>query len=72
MIAVESSEETIHIRIPRGEVRDEALDAWMDWLKLESIAEKSRLSEQEADAMAEESKAQWWQANRRRFVSPES
>lgn len=72
MIAVESSEEIIHIHIPRGEVRPEALDAWMDWLKLESIAEKSQLSEQEADAMAEESKAQWWRANRHRFVSPGS
>ena len=67
MIAVETSELNIHVRIPRGEVRGEAVDAFLDWLKLESIAERSRLAESDADTIADEVKAGWWHANRHRF-----
>jgi hypothetical protein len=72
MIAVESSEDTVRVSIPRGEVGAEALDAWLDWLRLESIAQNSQLSEVDADVLAEESKAQWWQMNRHRFVMDQS
>jgi hypothetical protein len=32
-------------------------------LRLEEIAQRSRLTEKEADPLAEETKADWWAAN---------
>ncbi len=68
MIAVQSSDDVIQISIPRGDIRPETLDAWVEWLRLESIAGKSQMAEDEADRLAEESKTAWWSENRHRFL----
>jgi hypothetical protein len=39
-------------------------------LRLEAIARKSHLTEDEASHLADEIKAGWWAANRHRFTKP--
>jgi hypothetical protein len=36
----------------------------------EEIAQRSRLTEKEADHLAEATKADWWTANKEKFVPP--
>ena len=54
--------------IPKGTVPPSRLNAFLDWLRLESIVCSSNLSEQEAEHLAEEIKAGWWAANKDRFI----
>lgn len=70
MISVQATAETIHLRIPRGEVTDERLAQIFHGLRLEGAVSGSRLTEAEADAMAEEMKSDWWARNKDRFVPP--
>ena len=56
--------------IPKDEVPPQRLNSFLDWLRLESIAAKSQLTEADADRLAEEAKADWWAANKDRFVRP--
>ena len=60
----------MRVTIPRDEVPPERLNSFLDWLRLESIACKSRLTEPEADRLAEAAKADWWAANKERVVRP--
>jgi hypothetical protein len=46
------------------------LNSFLDWLRLEATAARSRLTEGEADRLAEEMKAGWWAANKEHFVKP--
>ena len=68
MISVESTADTIHLHIPRAEVSDVRLAQLLRGLRLEAAVTGSRMSDAEADAMAEEMKADWWERNRHRFV----
>ena len=70
MITVETTEAGMRVTIPRDEVPPERLNSFLDWLRLESIAAKSRLTEADADRLAEEAKADWWAANKGRFIPP--
>ena len=56
--------------IPKGEVPPERVSTWLDWLRLEAVVARSRLSEQEADRLAEEVKADWWASHKDRFIKP--
>ena len=70
MITVETTEAGMRVTIPREEVPPERLNSFLDWLRLESIAAKCRLTEADADRLAEEAKADWWAANKGRFIPP--
>jgi len=72
MITVESSNGSTQVTFPHDEVPMDRLNAMLDWLRLEAIARKSQLTMEEADRMAEESKASWWATNRDRFIPPGS
>ncbi len=60
MIAVETTPAGIHVIIPTGELEPSQLDEVLSWLRLESVTRRS--------AMAESGKAQWWAANKSRFI----
>lgn len=72
MITVEATDTGIRVTIPTGEVPTDRLNSFLDWLRLESIARRSNLSEEEAGRLAEEIKADWWAANKNRFIKPSS
>jgi hypothetical protein len=68
MITVETTDAGLRVTIPKDEVPPQRLNLFLDWLRLEAVAGKSRLSEFEADRLAEEVKADWWAENKNRFI----
>ena len=72
MITVESTATEIHVTIPRDTVDERSLDAVLRWLEFDGIARTSKMTGDEASRLAEESKADWWEKNRDRFLPPDS
>ncbi len=70
MITVEATETGMRVMIPSNEVPPERVNAFVDWLRLEAVARQSRLSEADADRLAEEIKSDWWTKNKDRFIPP--
>ena len=70
MITVENTETDVRVTIPKDAVPPKQLNAFLDWLRLEEIAQRSRLIEKDADRLADELKAEWWAANLTRFIPP--
>jgi hypothetical protein len=70
MITVEKTNTDVRVTIPKDAVPPKQLNAFLDWLRLEEIAQRSRLTEKEADHLAEETKADWWAANKEKFIPP--
>jgi hypothetical protein len=68
MITVEQSGEDLRVTIPKDAVPLTRLNRFLDWLRLEEIAQRSRLTQDEADRIANEIKAEWWTANKDRFI----
>ena len=71
MITVERTNSDVRVTIPNDAMSPNRLNALLDWLRLEEIAQRSRLTEEEADRIADEIKSEWWAANKDRFPSPE-
>ena len=68
MITVEKTNNELRVTIPNDAVPAKRLNALLDWLRLEEIVQKSRLTEIESDRIADEVKAGWWAANKNRFI----
>lgn len=68
MISVDSTDDTIHVHIPRSEVSPERLAQFLSGLRLESAVAGNRMTDAEAESMAEEMKTDWWTKNRQRFL----
>ena len=72
MITVEKTDADLRVTIPKDAVPPKRLNALLDWLRLEELAQRSHLTEADADRLADELKAGWWAANKDRFIpSPE-
>jgi hypothetical protein len=70
MITVEKTDADLRVTIPKDAVPPKRLNAFLDWLRLEELAQRSRLTESDADHLADELKAGWWAANKNRFSPP--
>jgi hypothetical protein len=70
MITVETTDAGVRVTVPKGEVPPERLNAFLDWLRFESLATQSHLTETEADRLAEDVKSDWWAHNKHRFIPP--
>jgi hypothetical protein len=68
MIAVETTEKAIHISIPTEGMPAEAVNAFVDWLRVEAAARRSRLTEDQAWKLSEEIKSEWWSRNQSRHT----
>ena len=68
MITVEKTETNLRVTIPNDAVPPKRLNALLDWLRFEEIAQRSRLTAAGADRLADEMKAGWWAANKGRFI----
>jgi hypothetical protein len=71
MITVENVQEHVRVTIPKDALPPSRLNAFLDWLRLEEVAQKSRLRQTDADLLAEQTKAEWWSSNKHRFIASE-
>jgi hypothetical protein len=58
------------VTIPKNALLLKQLNAFLDWLRLEEVAQRSHLAEAETDRIADGIKAEWWVANKDRFIPP--
>jgi hypothetical protein len=70
MITVEKTETKVRIMIPNEAVPEEQLNAPLAWLRLEEIVQRSRLTEQGAERMAEAVKTKWWGEYKEKLIPP--
>ncbi|MCP5542320.1 MAG: hypothetical protein H7A49_00285 [Akkermansiaceae bacterium] len=68
MITIESTDKEIRVSIPRGEVDPVQLERMLRPFRLENALASSRMTDEEADRMAEEVKDRWWAENKHRFL----
>lgn len=68
MITVETIGNSVGVTIPKEDVPAERLNSFLDWLRFEAVISRSALSKQDAERIAEEIKADWWAANKGRFI----
>jgi hypothetical protein len=68
MITVERTDADLRVTIPKDAVPPKRLNALLDWLRLEELAQRSGLTEADANRLADELKAGWWAANKNRFI----
>jgi hypothetical protein len=68
MITVEKTDADLRVTIPKDAMPLKRLNALLDWLRFEEIAQRSQLTEADADRLAKEMKAGWWAANKDRFI----
>lgn len=68
MITVEKTNTDVRVTIPKDAMPPKQLNAFLDWLRLEEVVQRSHLAEAEANRLADEVKAEWWAANKNRFI----
>ena len=68
MITVEKTDADLRVTISKDAVPPKRLNALLDWLRLEELAQRSHLTEADSDRLADELKAGWWVANKDRFI----
>jgi hypothetical protein len=68
VITVEKTDSDLRVTIPKDAVPPKRLNALLDWLRLEELAQRSHLTEADANRLADELKAGWWAANKDRFI----
>jgi hypothetical protein len=67
MIAVQADDREIRVNIPIEGMSAEAVRAFLNWLRVEAAARRSRLTDETAWKLAEDVKASWWAENQSRF-----
>ena len=67
MIDVKAENGEVHITFPTDGMSPEQVNDFVTWLRVESIARRSKLTEQAAWQLSEEIKAGWWEKNKHRF-----
>lgn len=70
MITVESTDDAIHVTIPRGEMDHEQVEAIIRPLRFQSLMSGTKLTRDEAYRMAEDSKEDWWRRNEGKLGIP--
>jgi hypothetical protein len=68
VIAVEADNKEIRVNIPTEGMSAEAIRAFVDWLRVEAAARRSRLTDDAAWNLSEDIKSTWWSQNQGRFT----
>ena len=68
MIAVRAEKDRVEVTIPTEGMTPEEVNNFVSWLRVESIVFHSKLTEEAAWKLSEEIKADWWAANKHRFI----
>jgi hypothetical protein len=67
MIEVKAENGVVHLIFPTGGMSADQVNDFVTWLRVESIARRSKLTEQAARQLSEDIKADWWKKNKQRF-----
>jgi hypothetical protein len=68
MIAVKAENGRLQVTIPTEGLTPSEINDLVSWLRVETIARRSKLSPEGAWKLSEEIKAHWWQANQHLFT----
>lgn len=68
MVEITFEKENAVLKFPKQLVSSAYVQEFLDRLRLETIVEKSQLSEEDAWKLSEEMKEQWWQKNKDKFL----
>lgn len=67
VIETRKTGDTITISIPNGDLTEDEIRRLVDLIKAGSIIAKSKLSQGDADDIADEIKRSWWNKNKHRI-----
>ena len=67
MIAVQADHREIRVNIPTEGMSADAVRAFLNWLRVEAAARRSRLTDESAWKLSEAVKSGWWTQNQSRF-----
>ncbi len=67
MIEVRAEDGVIHMSFPTDSMTPEQINDFVTWLRVEAIARRSKLTEETAWKLSEETKADWWGKHRSQF-----
>ena len=68
MIAVKTENGQVQVTFPTDGMSPEEVNDFVAWLRVESLARRSKLTEAAAWQLAEDIKASWWKTNESRFT----
>jgi len=71
VVTVEANEKEIRLTIPTDGMPSEEVGRFVDWVRGEVTARRSKLTDALAAQLAEEINADWWEKNKARFESPD-
>jgi len=66
-MVIERTGKEIIIRLP-SDVNTDGLQRLIDYLTYKEATAKSKATQEDIDALADESKKGWWAKNRKRFI----
>lgn len=69
VIAVKAEKDRLEVSISTDGMSPEEVSDFVSWLRVESIARRSKLTAEDAWKLSEDIKSNWWQANEHRFPS---
>jgi len=67
MIDVKADKNVVRLTFPTDGMSVDQVNDFVNWLRVESIARRSKLTEKVAWQLSEEIKADWWEKNKQRF-----
>jgi hypothetical protein len=67
VIEVKAEKGMVHMSFPTDGMSAGQVNDFVTWLRVESIARRSKLTEDDAWKLSEEIKADWWKKNSSRF-----
>ena len=68
MIAVRAEKDRLQVTIPTEGMTPEEVNDYVSWLRVETVARRSKLTPETAWQLSEDIKASWWQANEHSFT----
>lgn len=71
MIGVTTENDQLLVTIPTKGLTPDEVNDFVAWLRVESIARRSRLTPEAAWTLSEDMKSDWWRANEQRFAPRE-
>jgi fructoselysine-6-P-deglycase FrlB-like protein len=68
MVSITFENKEVVIRLPKQMLTETFVQEFIGYLKVEEIAQKSRLTEAQLQEMVEQIQQEWWQKNKQRFI----
>lgn len=68
MVQITFKDDEAILRFPKQLVSSEYVQEFLERLRLETIVEKSQLTEEQAWELSEEMKQKWWKKNKGKFL----